>query len=229
MQNASKARKAIEKLRRGRKCELMSEHTKAAADLCLANAIANVANSLPRRRQVTALSSLREIANNIKQVLANLETPTAWSVSRPYASIDAENRGLEKSLLENEAHRHELLRVEKSAKAHLKEEQEALTGVKEDNVELQGESREDPEMHPLLIRPAKRVKVSGAIFGDDDGSMELAASGAMPALEGTGELQALKRAVSQQLTALEGPSSAGLPALELLGRVRDSLVAKLSG
>ena len=40
MHLASKARKQIERLRRNKRCDLMSEHTKAAADLCLANAIA---------------------------------------------------------------------------------------------------------------------------------------------------------------------------------------------
>jgi hypothetical protein len=71
-----------------------------------------VANSLPRRRQVTALGTLREIASkqhpsrctiidcavltgvrcgSLKDMLATLDTPVAWAVNRDYTTIDSDN------------------------------------------------------------------------------------------------------------------------------------------
>ena len=109
---------------------------------------------------------------SVRQVLATLETPVQWAVSRPYSVIDAENvsspslgcsaptlclfsicmtpcfcdgsqRGLEKSLLDNEAHRFELRKALSAAERQLREEEAALDGLKEENMELQGEAREE--------------------------------------------------------------------------------------
>jgi len=135
-------------------------------------------------------------------------------------------RGLEKSLLGNEAHRFELKKVLNDAERQLREEEAALDGLREENSLLQGEAREDPEVHPLLDRPAKRVKVSGEVFGEDD-RLRASDAAALPPMEASEELQALKRAISQQLTALEGPTSKGLPSLEALGKVRDALCERL--
>ena len=137
---------------------------------------------------------------------------------------DGSQRGLEKSLLDNEAHRFELRKALSAAERQLREEEAALDGLKEENMELQGEAREDPEVHPLLARPAKRIKVSGEIFGGDEGGAPTAVVPPQPASE---ELQELKRAISQQLTALEVPTSKGLPSLEALGKVRDALCGRL--
>jgi len=214
---ATKARKLIDSLQRGRALRPMSNFTIEATHRALSDSISTVAQSIPRRRQVSAMKSLREIAENIRLSLGSADAPAQWIVSKDYRSIAADNRTLERSLLLNEGHRHELHRQITSTKRQLSEEEQALEAIQHTTLALR-EQTGPSEVHRLLSMPPKHLSVTSVIRSEQHREA--------PHKEHSGDQNSdMKILLSKQLSLLDQHSSVGLPLLELIGQTRDQLVA----